>query len=107
MSGSIGTGEAGALDPKIAELLNTPQGQQIAAMLASGQAAGSQGRRNPYDLQNVAMQRYAQQAQQGIAPPSLRPQVKAGQQVAVASPYEELMKLQQMQQMRQRPQSLI
>jgi hypothetical protein len=107
MSGSIGTGEGGSLDPKMAELLNTPQGQQIAAMLASGQAAGSQRQRNPYDLQNVAMQRYAQQGAQGISPPTLRPQVKGGQAVAVASPYEELMKLQQMQQMRQRPASLL
>jgi hypothetical protein len=44
------------------------------------------------------------QKMQGQAP---APQIKRGQAPQIMSPYEELMKLQQMQAMRQRPQSLL
>lgn len=110
MSGSMFSPESGidANDPKLAELLKTPEGQQIASMLATGSAARSQGQRNPYDtLSQMSMQRMQQQQQQMIAPPSMRPQVQRGQQANILSPYDELMKLQQMQAMRQRPQSLL
>jgi anaerobic glycerol-3-phosphate dehydrogenase len=110
MSGSMFSPESGidTSDPKLAELLKTPEGQQIASMLATGSAARSQGQRNPYDtLSQMSMQRMQQQQQQMIAPPSMRPQVQRGQQANVMSPYDELMKMQQMQMMRQRPQSLL
>jgi hypothetical protein len=44
------------------------------------------------------------QKMQGQAP---APQIRRGQAPQIMSPYEELMKLQQMQAMRQRPQSLL
>ena len=110
MSGSMFSPDSGidTSDPKLAELLKSPEGQQIAAMLASGSAARSQGKANPYDtLNQMAMSRMQQQQQQMVAPPAMRPQVQRGQQANVMSPYEELMKLQQMQALRQRPQSLL
>lgn len=110
MSGSMFSPDSGidTNDPKLAELLKTPEGQQIAAMLASGNAAKSQGQRNPYDtLSQMSMQRMQQQQQQMVAPPSMRPQVQRGKQADVMSPYDELMRLQQIQQPRQRPQSLL
>lgn len=110
MSGSMFSPDSGidTSDPKLAELLKSPEGQQIAAMLAAGGAAKSQGQRNPYDtLNQMAMSRMQQQQQQMVAPPAMRPQVQRGQQANVMSPYEELMKLQQMQALRQRPQSLL
>ena len=110
MSGSMFSPDSGidTTDPKLAELLKSPEGQQIAAMLASGNAAKSQGQRNPYDtLNQMAMQRMQQTQQQMVAPPAMRPQVQRGQQANIMNPYDELMKLQQMQMLRQRPQSLL
>ena len=54
-------------------------------------------------LMQQAMQ-MQNQKMQGQAP---APQIKRGQAPQIMSPYEELMKLQQMQSMRQRPQSLL
>lgn len=110
MSGSMFSPDSGidTSDPKLAELLKSPEGQQIAAMLASGSAAKSQGQRNPYDtLNQMSMQRMQQTQQQMAAPPSMRPQVQRGKQTNILSPLDDLMKLQQMQAMRQRPQSLL
>lgn len=54
-------------------------------------------------LMQQAMQ-MQNQKMQGQAP---APQIRRGQAPQIMSPYEELMKLQQMQSMRQRPQSLL
>lgn len=63
----------------------------------------SQGKQNPYSMMQQAMQMQKQKMQGQAA----APQIRRGQQVNMLAPYEELMKLQQMQQMRQRPQSLL
>ena len=108
MSGSMFTPDAPQMDPKLAEMLDTPEGRQIAAMLATNTASQAQQRQNPYDtMTKMAMDRYKQQSQQMIAPPAMRPQVQRGQQVNMLNPLEELLKMQQMQQVRQRPQSLL
>ena len=69
-------------------------------------------------MKMIAAQR-AQQTQSGIMQQAMQmqnqkmqgqapaPQIKRGQAPQIMSPYEELMKLQQMQAMRQRPQSLL
>jgi hypothetical protein len=69
-------------------------------------------------MKMIAAQR-AQQTQSGIMQQAMQmqnqkmqgqapaPQIKRGQAPQIMSPYEELMKLQQMQSMRQRPQSLL
>jgi hypothetical protein len=69
-------------------------------------------------MKMIATQR-AQQTQSGIMQQAMQmqnqkmqgqapaPQIKRGQAPQIMSPYEELMKLQQMQAMRQRPQSLL
>jgi hypothetical protein len=69
-------------------------------------------------MKMIAAQR-AQQTQSGIMQQAMQmqnqkmqgqapaPQVRRGQAPQIMSPYEELMKLQQMQAMRQRPQSLL
>jgi len=86
--------------PDMSQIQNMSQ-DDIMNLIATQRA--SAGKQNPYNLMSQAMQ-MQQQKMQGQAP---APQVRRGQQVAVASPYEELIKMQQMQQMRQRPQSLI
>jgi hypothetical protein len=69
-------------------------------------------------MKMIAAQR-AQQTQSGIMQQAIQmqnqkmqgqapaPQIRRGQAPQIMSPYEELMKLQQMQAMRQRPQSLL
>jgi len=69
-------------------------------------------------MKMIAAQR-AQQTQSGIMQQAMQmqnqkmqgqapaPQIRRGQAPQIMSPYEELMKLQQMQSMRQRPQSLL
>jgi hypothetical protein len=69
-------------------------------------------------MKMIATQR-AQQTQSGIMQQAMQmqnqkmqgqapaPQIRRGQAPQIMSPYEELMKLQQMQAMRQRPQSLL
>jgi hypothetical protein len=69
-------------------------------------------------MKMIAAQR-AQQTQSGIMQQAMQmqnpkmqgqapaPQIRRGQAPQIMSPYEELMKLQQMQAMRQRPQSLL
>lgn len=72
-------------------------------LLATQKASVSQGKQNPFAMYQQAMA--AQPKMQGQAP---APQVRRGQMPNIMSPYEELMKMQQIQQLlRQRPQSLI
>jgi len=70
----------------------------VMKMIAAQRAQQSQS-----GLMQQAMQ-MQNQKMQGQAP---APQVRRGQAPQIMSPYEELMKLQQMQAMRQRPQSLL
>ena len=73
-------------------------------MLATQKASASQGKQNPFAIyqQAMAMQQQKMPAQ---AP---APQIRKGQIPNIMSQYEELMKMQQLQQMlRMRPQSLI
>lgn len=72
----------------------------IMNLLATQKA--SAGKQNPYSMMQQAMQ-MQQQKMQGQAP---APQVRRGQTPNILAPYDELMKLQQMQQMK-RPQSLL
>jgi hypothetical protein len=72
--------------------------EDVMKMIASQRAQQSQS-----GLMQQAMQ-MQNQKMQGQAP---APQVRRGQAPQIMSPYEELMKLQQMQAMRQRPQSLL
>jgi len=62
----------------------------------------SAGKQNPYSMMQQAMQ-MQQQKMQGQAP---APQIRRGQAPNILNPFDEIMKLQQMQQMK-RPQSLI
>jgi len=57
--------------------------------------------------QNGIMQQAMQMQNQKMQGQAPAPQVRRGQAPQIMSPYEELMKLQQMQAMRQRPQSLL
>jgi len=75
--------------------------EDIMNLLATQKA--SQGTQNPYSMMQQAM-KMQQQKPQAQAP---APQIRKGQAVNILMPYEELMKLQQMQQMRKRPQSLL
>lgn len=72
----------------------------IMNLLATQKA--SAGKQNPYSMMQQTMQ-MQQQKMQGQAP---APQVRRGQAPNILAPYDELMKLQQMQQMK-RPQSLL
>lgn len=72
--------------------------EDVMKMIAAQRAQQSQS-----GLMQQAMQ-MQNQKMQGQAP---APQVRRGQAPQIMSPYEELMKLQQMQAMRQRPQSLL
>ena len=72
-------------------------------MVATQKASASQGQKNPYAMYQQAMQMQPK-TMQGQAQ---APQIRRGQQANVMSPYDELMKLQQMQMQRQRPQSLL
>jgi hypothetical protein len=72
--------------------------EDVMKMIAAQRAQQSQS-----GLMQQAMQ-MQNQKMQGQAP---APQIRRGQAPQIISPYEELMKLQQMQAMRQRPQSLL
>jgi hypothetical protein len=72
--------------------------EDVMKMIAAQRAQQSQS-----GLMQQAMQ-MQNQKMQGQAP---APQIRRGQAPQIMSPYEELMKLQQMQAMRQRPQSLL
>jgi hypothetical protein len=99
MSGSLFTPE-GTIDTSKLEGMSQ---EDIMQMIATQKASASQGQRNPFSMMQQAMQ-MQQKPMQGQAAP---PQIRRGQQPNVASPFDELMKLQQMQAMRQRPQSLL
>jgi hypothetical protein len=85
--------------PDMAQIQNMSQ-EDIMNLIATQRA--SQNAQNPYAMMQQAMK--MQQKPQGQAP---APQMRKGQQANILAPYEELMKLQQMQQMRKRPQSLL
>jgi len=72
--------------------------EDVMKMIAAQRAQQTQS-----GLMQQAMQ-MQNQKMQGQAP---APQIRRGQAPQIMSPYEELMKLQQMQSMRQRPQSLL
>ncbi len=72
--------------------------EDVMKMIAAQRAQQTQS-----GMMQQAMQ-MQNQKMQGQAP---APQVRRGQAPQIMSPYEELMKLQQMQAMRQRPQSLL
>ena len=57
--------------------------------------------------QSGLMQQAMQMQNQKMQGQASAPQIRRGQAPQIMSPYEELMKLQQMQSMRQRPQSLL
>lgn len=86
--------------PDMAQIENMSK-DDIMNLIATQRA--SQGKQNPYAMMQQAMQ-MQKQNMPGQAP---APQVKRGQAPNILAPYEELIKLQQMQQMRQRPQSLL
>ena len=99
MSGSLFTPE-GTIDTSKLENMSQDELMQI---IATQKASASQGQKNPFTMMQQAMQ-MQQKPMQGQAQ---APQIRRGQQANVMSPYDDLMKLQQMQKMRQRPQSLI
>ena len=72
--------------------------EDVMKMIAAQRAQQTQS-----GMMQQAMQ-MQNQKMQGQAP---APQIRRGQAPQIISPYEELMKLQQMQAMRQRPQSLL
>jgi hypothetical protein len=85
--------------PDMAQIQNMTQ-EDVMNLIAKQRA--SQGAQNPYAMMQQAMK--MQQKPQGQAP---APQMRRGQQANILGPLEELMKLQQMQQTRKRPQSLL
>ena len=99
MSGSLFTPE-GTIDTSKLEGMSQ---DELMQMIATQKASASQGQKNPFAMMQQAMQ-MQQKPMQGQAQ---APQIRRGQAPNVMSPYDDLMKLQQMQKMRQRPQSLI
>ena len=99
MSGSLFTPE-GTIDTSKLEGMSQ---DELMQMIATQKASSAQGKANPFSMYQQAMQ-MQQKPMQGQAQ---APQIRRGQQANVLSPYDELMKLQQMQKMRQRPQSLL
>lgn len=99
MSGSLFTPE-GTID---ASKLEGMSESDIMQMIATQKASSMQGKQNPFSMYQQAMQMQQQKMPGQVAPP----QVRRGQAANVMSPYDELMKLQQMQMQRQRPQSLL
>jgi hypothetical protein len=85
--------------PDVSQIQNMSQ-DEIMNLIATQKA--SAGKQNPYSVMSQAMQ-MQQQKMQGQAP---APQIRRGQAPNILAPYDEIMKLQQMQQMK-RPQSLI
>jgi hypothetical protein len=98
MSGSLFTPE-GTLDTSKLEGMSQ---DELIQMISAQKASASQGQKNPYAMFQQASQ--MQQKMQGQAAP---PQVRRGQAANVLGPLDELMKMQQMQDFRKRPQSLI
>jgi hypothetical protein len=86
--------------PDMAQIQNMTQ-EDVMNLIATQRA--SQGSQNPYAMMQQAM-KMQQQKPQGQAP---APQMRRGQQANILAPLEELMKMQQMQQTRKRPQSLL
>jgi hypothetical protein len=99
MSGSLFTPE-GTIDTSKLEGMSQ---DELMQMIATQKASASQGQKNPFAIFQQAM-KMQQQGMPGQAP---APSIRKGQQANIISPYDELMKLQQMQAMRQRPQSLL
>lgn len=85
--------------PDMSQIQNMSQ-DEIMNLIATQKA--SAGKQNPYNLMSQAMQ-MQQQKMQGQAP---APQIRRGQAPNILNPLDEIMKLQQVQQMK-RPQSLI
>lgn len=85
--------------PDMSQIQNMSQ-DEIMNLIATQRA--SAGKQNPYNLMSQAMQ-MQQQKMQGQAP---APQIRRGQAPNILNPLDEIMKLQQVQQMK-RPQSLI
>lgn len=99
MSGSMFTPE-GTIDTSKLEGMSQ---DELMQMIATQKASMSQGQKNPFAMFQQAMQ-MQQKPMQGQAAP---PQIRRGQAPNVLGPMDELMKMQQMQAMRKRPQSLI
>ena len=99
MSGSIFTPE-GTIDTSKLEVMSQ---DELMQMIATQKASASQGQKNPFAMFQQASQ-MQQKPMQGQAAP---PQVRRGQAANVLGPLDELMKMQQMQDFRKRPQSLI
>lgn len=85
--------------PDMSQIQNMSQ-DEIMNLIATQRA--SAGKQNPYNLMSQAMQ-MQQQKMQGQAP---APQIRRGQAPNILNPLDEIMKLQQVQQMK-RPQSLL
>lgn len=85
--------------PDMSQIQNMSQ-DEIMNLIATQKA--SAGKQNPYNLMSQAIQ-MQQQKMQGQAP---APQIRRGQAPNILNPLDEIMKLQQVQQMK-RPQSLI
>lgn len=85
--------------PDMSQIQNMSQ-DEIMNLIATQKA--SAGKQNPYNLMSQAMQ-MQQQKMQGQAP---APQIRRGQAPNILNPLDEIMKLQQVQQMK-RPQSLL
>lgn len=99
MSGSLFTPE-GTIDTSKLEGMSE---SDIMQMIATQKASSMQGKQNPFSMYQQAMQMQQKPMQGQVGAPSIR----RGQTANVMSPYDELMKLQQMQMQRQRPQSLL
>ncbi len=97
MSGSMFTPD-GAIDTAKLDSMSQDELMQI---ISAQKASMSQGQKNPFAMYQQAMQQKPMQGQ--VAPP----QVRRGQAANILGPLDELMKMQQMQGMRKRPQSLL
>ena len=85
--------------PDMSQIQNMSQ-DEIMNLIATQKA--SAGKQNPYNIMSQAMQ-MQQQKMQGQAP---APQIRRGQAPNILNPLDEIIKLQQVQQMK-RPQSLL
>lgn len=72
-------------------------------MIATQKASIAQGQKNPFAMMQQAMQMQPKPMQGQAAPP----QIRRGQAANILAPLDELMKMQQTQMMRKRPQSLL
>ena len=99
MSGSLFTPE-GTIDT--AKLEGMSQ-EDIMQMIATQKASAMQGQKNPFAM----MQQAAQMQAKPMQGQAQAPQIRRGQAANVLGPLDELMKMQQTQAMRKRPQSLL